>query len=261
MTGTCKLCLNESELKQSHIIPEFMYQNVYDENPKRFYSLNVVLDNDGQSSSKILQKGVRERLLCEECEGKFSKYEDYAAETIYAKRNRNKAYIAKSSVSADGIYFLYEYEGFSYKEFKIFLMSLLWRVIISESYHTPEIDAKFVEQLRTALHNENPLDYDDFGCLVQVLKDRTGQIVGKLILQPYMTGGVNSDVLNILIDGFVYSFYLQSKMIPESQKTPFLKQDGKMEIIGRLLEADRGLVDKLKAAFDFFTKKIKNNGS
>jgi len=85
MTGICKLCLHEKELRHSHILPEFMYQNLYDQAPKRFYTLTVNLDKAEESKKKIEQKGIREYLLCGDCEVQLSKFENYAAETIYAK--------------------------------------------------------------------------------------------------------------------------------------------------------------------------------
>lgn len=256
MEGICKLCQNKRELRQSHILPEFMYQNIYDEDPKRFYYLNVDLEDETKSQSKIHQKGIREYLLCDECEGKFSKYEDYAAETIYGKRKQNKAYITHQSKTLDGLFSMYDYKGFSYKDFKIFLMSILWRLIISDTYTTPNIDPAITEKLRVALYDENPLDFDDFGCLIQVIQDTSGKTVGKLILQPYMTGGLKSDILNILVDGFVYSFYLNAKAISESQKSVFVKPDGTMQIIGRQIYTDQGLMNRLKAAYEFFAKRI-----
>jgi hypothetical protein len=114
MTGVCKLCLCEKELRHSHILPEFMYQNLYDHAPKRFYTLNVDLDNSGKSKKRIEQKGLREYLLCGDCEVQLSKCENYAAETIYAKNLSNKATIKKANETPDQQYFTYEYEGFSY---------------------------------------------------------------------------------------------------------------------------------------------------
>ena len=104
----CKLCNLEKELRNSHIIPEFMYQNLYDHQPKRFYSLNVNVDEENKSSNRIEQKGIREYLVCNDCEGILSKYENYAAETIYAKNKENKAYFVKASETKDQQGFLYE---------------------------------------------------------------------------------------------------------------------------------------------------------
>ena len=256
MIGTCKLCCNKKELRHSHVIPEFMYQNVYDVSPKRFYTLNVDLDNFDNSKRRIEQKGIREYLLCSGCEVQLSKYENYAAETIYAKNLGNKATIKKASETPDKQYFTYEYEGFKYTDFKVFLLSLLWRVIISKSFNTSEIDEKIIERLRLAVYNEDPLEFDDFGCLLQVIKYKKGKIARGFILNPILTKNENSPILNILIDGLMYSFYLNSKQLPTDKKNLFLKKDGTMVILGRVLFTDKGLFERLKAAYDFF-KKIK----
>lgn len=257
MIGTCNLCREEKELRNSHILPEFMYQNLYDAKPKRFYTLKVDIDNSGKSSKRIEQKGIREYLLCGDCEVLLSKYENYAAETIYAKNKGNKAEIVKSSQTDDLQYFTYEYKGFSYKDFKTFLLSILWRVIISKSFNTPDIELELVEKLRIAILEQEPLDYDDFGCLLQVIKYKKGQIAGGFILDPFLTKNGNATVLNILIDGFMYSFYLNSKELKEDKKDFFLKEDGTMIILGRVLFQDKGLLERIKSAFDFFksTKK------
>ncbi|WPV01916.1 hypothetical protein SNE26_09035 [Mucilaginibacter sp. cycad4] len=257
MQGICKLCLRERELRHSHILPEFMYQNIYDAQPKRFYSLNIDLSDEEKSFSKIQQKGIREYLLCTECEGLLSKYENYAAETIYAKNKGNKAYIVNQSETINQDGFLYEYAGFSYPDFKIFLMSLLWRLIISDSFQTPDVAPEIAEKLRAAILSQNPLEYDDFGCLLQVIKYKKGEIMGNFILQPFLTKNAKSDIINILIDGFMYSFYLNSKSISESQKEVFLKEDGKMQIVGRIIFHDKGLLERVMAAYKYFMSSVK----
>lgn len=251
-SGTCRLCLKKKELRHSHIIPEFMYQNLYYSTPKRFYSLNVDLDNSDNSKRKIEQKGIREYLLCGECEVKLSRYENYAAETIYAKNLGNKTCIVKANQTPDLQYFTYEYAGFSYSDFKLFQLSLLWRIIISKSFNTPDIDDSIVEKLRIAIHGQNPLEFEDFGCLLQVIKYKKEQIAKGFILDPFLTKNQGVTVLNILTDGFMYSFYLNSKELTDSEKEFFLRQDGTMVILGRVLFQDKGLFERIKTAFDFF---------
>ena len=60
--ATCRLCGERRKLCLSHIVPEFCFKPLYD--PK--YVL-IRQTADGRSSK--LQKGLRERLLCEMCEG------------------------------------------------------------------------------------------------------------------------------------------------------------------------------------------------
>ena len=252
--GICRLCLQQKELRHSHILPEFMYQNLYDPTSKRFYSLNVDLDNSDNSKRKIEQKGIREYLLCGDCEVKLSRHENYAAETIYAKNLGNKTYIVKANQTPDLQYFTYEYAGFSYSDFKLFQLSLFWRIVISKSFNTPDIDSSIVEKLRVAIDSQDPLDYDDFGCLLQVIKYKKGQIAKGFILDPFLTKNDTATVLNILIDGFMYSFYLNSKDLPDDKKEFFIRKDGTMVILGRVIFQDKGLFERIKAAYDFFKK-------
>jgi hypothetical protein len=258
MKGICKLCQLGKDLRRSHIVPEFMYQHLYDNDPKRFYTLKIDLEEMDKSTSRIEQKGIREYLLCDECEGKMGKYEDYAAETIYAKRLGNETYITESSASPDHQYFVYYYAGFDYKSFKMFMMSILWRLLISKSFHTPEVPADTLEKLRAALFAENPLAYDDFGCLVQVILYEEGMIAGKFILQPYVTGE-NQNIINVLIDGFMYSFYLDSKPLSDERKAVFVKPDGTMEIIGRIIFNDEFLLAQAMAMKNFYLNNLQDD--
>jgi uncharacterized protein YlaI len=70
----CALCQRVAELKNSHIIPEFLFGTLYDEK-NRFHTFG----KEGQPEAGLEQKGYRERLLCAECEQRFSNYERVAA--------------------------------------------------------------------------------------------------------------------------------------------------------------------------------------
>jgi hypothetical protein len=69
----CALCQQNKQLCDSHIVPEFMYQHMYDAN-HRFR----VLSRNEVDATRFLRKGLREELLCRDCEAKFSKWESYA---------------------------------------------------------------------------------------------------------------------------------------------------------------------------------------
>ena len=72
---TCRLCSGDHPLQRSHVIPEFMYKPIY--NPLH----QIYMFQEGRRV-KILQSGVRERLLCRGCEQRFSRYETYAAPAL-----------------------------------------------------------------------------------------------------------------------------------------------------------------------------------
>lgn len=91
---TCKLCMRERPLRNSHIIPEFLYRPLYDEKSR-------AQELDGATGKKrVLQKGLQEKLLCDECEGVLQRDEHYFSllwfesrplpdpvEAVYIERN------------------------------------------------------------------------------------------------------------------------------------------------------------------------------
>src|SRR6266487_81589 len=77
---TCALCQKKKQLRRSHIVPEFLYKQMYD--PKhRFFALSCT----PSERERQHQKGLREFLLCADCELLFSGFENYAAKVFYGK--------------------------------------------------------------------------------------------------------------------------------------------------------------------------------
>ena len=69
----CALCLQDKELRNSHIYPEWIYSPLYD-NKHRLEILSVV----PEGRNELKQKGMRQPLLCDDCEQKLSVWEGYA---------------------------------------------------------------------------------------------------------------------------------------------------------------------------------------
>lgn len=65
----CKLCHHDRQLRNSHIVPEFLYENLYN---SRHQLMGI--HGRGPKGWEILQKGIREHLFCEDCEQHFNKY-------------------------------------------------------------------------------------------------------------------------------------------------------------------------------------------
>ncbi len=74
---TCRLCKKITQLKNSHILPEFFYQTIYDNKHRTIFD-----SSEKYSKARYQQKGIREPLLCENCEQQFSKYERIVAPII-----------------------------------------------------------------------------------------------------------------------------------------------------------------------------------
>jgi hypothetical protein len=72
---TCALCQQNRLLWNSHIIPEFLYHPLYDDDIRRYNTFG----QEGGPELGLAQKGEREYLLCDECEQRFAEYERFAA--------------------------------------------------------------------------------------------------------------------------------------------------------------------------------------
>src|SRR3989304_4401196 len=106
-TMECKLCQKKKSLRKSHIIPEFFYRPGYDEKGRLF----VV--RQGISEDRYIQKGIREYLLCSECEHFLNdNYEKYFHEFWYEKKNMPKEAVSN----------IYKVRGLDYAKAKLFLL-------------------------------------------------------------------------------------------------------------------------------------------
>jgi hypothetical protein len=149
--NVCKLCQKESKLRYSHILPEFFYLPLYDD-------LHRAMSIPSDEKEKLVQKGMREYLLCQECETKLSKYEGYAARLIPKIPNFPR--------DSSGL-FVYS-DDLDYKQFKLFQLSILWRASVSQSKMFAQVNlgSKHEERIRCMLHEEIPGRSSDYGCFM-----------------------------------------------------------------------------------------------
>ncbi|MCK4294295.1 MAG: hypothetical protein KAY65_13945 [Planctomycetes bacterium] len=115
-SGTCRLCLASSELRESHIIPASIIRLIRDETlDNRFYQLH-------NKRNQMIQDGPKEHLLCDDCEQKISGYEKYFKEAIHLSRHGIEIKQNQEFAVIDNL---------DYRKMKLFFLSLLWRMSIS----------------------------------------------------------------------------------------------------------------------------------
>lgn len=76
MQVICRLCEQESDLQESHIIPKFIYAYLKDTSPTGKL-------REGQNINLRKQDGIKLNWLCKSCENTFSDWEKYFAEKIF----------------------------------------------------------------------------------------------------------------------------------------------------------------------------------
>ena len=151
----CRLCRKLATLRHSHILPEFFYSSVYDD-------LHRTMLVSSSEKEKLIQKGVREYLLCQECETKLSRYEGYAIKVIQNIQNfehdSNGSFIFSNDID--------------YKPLKLFQLSILWRGSVSTNQMFANVNlGKHEERVRMMLAQENPGKAADYGCFIMRINE------------------------------------------------------------------------------------------
>src|SRR4029077_12914110 len=115
---SCKLCLGDAKpLRQSHIIPEFLYKDLYDGKHRA-----AVLDVEGRRVG-LIQKGLRDALLCDDCEQFLNEtYEKPFCDEWRSGR------LLPARISPGETYTV---SGLDYARVKLFLLSVLFRAGVS----------------------------------------------------------------------------------------------------------------------------------
>lgn len=139
----CKLCHKEKDLQESHIIPKFVYKWMKLTGNGRF--------RQGLNINKPIQDGIKEFLLCRDCEQKFSKREDWFKKYVFS------SYIDKNETTF-----------FPSDNLKYFTVSLLWRVLVyfkddGNNYKFKEkLDEAEIEWRKYLYENEGFKKYNSF---------------------------------------------------------------------------------------------------
>lgn len=149
----CRLCKEDRPLRKSHIFPEWLYKPMYDDNHQFF-----VLSTNVNKRRSTRPKGIYERLLCHECEQRFSKWEGYARDVFYDLQLKvvedNRAVV---------------FSGLQYTPFKLFQMSLIWRASITSRPEVHRIDlGPHTERIRKMLFEDRPGEVHEYGSILML---------------------------------------------------------------------------------------------
>ncbi|MCF6281077.1 MAG: hypothetical protein L3J28_02525 [Candidatus Polarisedimenticolaceae bacterium] len=140
----------------SHIIPEFIYKSLYDEK-HRFHVISTYKQKDREKE----QKGIRERLLCIDCEQHISRYENYARKVLFGG-------VEITVLNEDGGIVVSDID---YKLFKLFQLSILWRASISNHKMFKDVSLGPHElTIRKMLMSNKPGTAIEYCCVMMAIK-------------------------------------------------------------------------------------------
>lgn len=164
VVGTCKLCLKELPLlNKSHIIPEFMYDGMYNQFNKLFrFSPVAVAEGNGKIQNP--SKGEYESgILCKKCDGELlSSFESYG-KFIAAPGDRTSKHPILKDVQIEKGYKISRISNFDYTKYKLLILSILWRSSISNRPFFKEISlGSHEERIRKMILNLDAGAYDEY---------------------------------------------------------------------------------------------------
>ena len=212
----CKLCNKETEIINSHIIPEFFYIPLYDEK-HRFRQLSTSLEK----IKKYEQKGIREKLLCSECENNFSKLEGYAARLF------NKDYTISAEYNNDNVLF----HGIDYKKFKLFQLSILWRASVSSLPFFSQINiGPYERKIKMMLIDKKPGEFYECGCVMVFHLSIEKEIMNGIILNPYSFRSYSHRSYCFVFGSILWVFIVSKHSSSFIHKEYFLQENGSLKV-------------------------------
>jgi hypothetical protein len=213
----CKLCLQEKELCESHVIPEIFYKPLYD--LKHRFEVVELLD---RPQKRYLQKGTKEKLLCSECETKLSRFEGYARRLFYGGEE-----LLLSEENGRLVV-----RNVDYMKFKLFQLSVLWRAAVSNHnfFQGVKLPSHHEEELRKMLHAETPGAPHEYGCILLGLRAEDGAAMDRLIEKPFSFRSEGHRCYRFLFGGCYWVFVVSKHTATFLHKEFFLRQDGRLVI-------------------------------
>lgn len=114
----CKLCRRNAQLRNSHIVPEFLYEDLYNDK-NQLMGINGL----GSRGWKPLQKGIREHLFCETCEQHLNEY---------CEKPFREQWVVAAPLPRFWPDHSETWATFDYNSFKLFHLSVFFRAGVSQ---------------------------------------------------------------------------------------------------------------------------------
>ncbi len=224
-TGRCKLCLQKRPLlNKSHIIPEFMYRDLFDEHHKMY---KLAPSSYVEGDRKVMRPSSGEYdsdILCAECDNeRLGRLESYAQQAMYGGQlPEQERPMVKNVKTPEGVVFSHA-TNLSYQKFKLFLLSILWRASVSRRDFFKEVSlGPYEEIIRNMLMEDDPKTEDVFPIIMLTwLNDKSTP--KDLVGQPGKNRAEKGIRYVFIIGGITYVFYVSPGWLPDRLK-PFTLQ-------------------------------------
>jgi len=181
---------------------------------------------------KFIQNGFKEKLLCGDCEIRLSRWESVLKETLVDIGNKTSTSLTIDIIGKE----LFRVKCIRYKEFKLALLSIIWRMSIAsdpffESYKLGIYD----EKLRQALLSEKVPDEKKFPIMVS--RYELDEVFDPGMVMGFPPGRYERlfTVQSFIIWGHRLFVFINDKIFPKVSIKCFLRDSGVLYIDVRSL--------------------------
>jgi hypothetical protein len=248
----CKLCNKEKNLlKRSHIIPDFMYNGLFNE--KHFIA---PLDLLKLQKKKLLSNGIYDsNILCEDCDNKIlGTLESYSRIVIWGGKGNKDLYPTyENKIDQLNQKFIH-LENLNYSKFKLFLLSIIWRASISRQkiFDSVLLGDEHEKKIGKMIYENNPGESDEYPVGLFILTEND-EFPTKIISNPIpIEDGENISYM-FLINGLVINFKIQGEGDKEFYNHIKIKDNNTMDIYLFEKEDSKEFLD------NYLKKKLRYN--
>ena len=220
----CKLCLKQKKLRNSHVISEFLYTSLYDKKIHRFHVLSTI----PEITRRFEQKGIRERLLCDDCEQLISPFEDYVRRVLYGG--------VMIGIEDENTHIILS--NIDYTKFRLFQLSVLWRSGVSTLPHftSVRLGERNEEKLRNMILTKNPGEPHEFGTVNFVIYDESRKMLDELIMSPDMIKIKGRRWYRFIFGGIFWVYFASGHAPDAIFHDKFLTKEGTMVLFKNKLD-------------------------
>ncbi len=226
--GICKLCLQDKVLRRSHIVPEFLYGPIYNEKHQM-----MGITGRGQKRYEVVQKGIRDRLLCDECEGLLNDQYEKPFKSIWTER-----YPIPDDAPLGAIVNI----KLAYATFRLFQLSILWRASVSSDPNFRVVGlGKHEDILRSMLLRGevgNAELYPIWGMVIRF----QGGLRRQLHVPPWKSRVAGQIVYSMVWDSICWQYGVSCSPV-RPDRDGRLQVDGSMSLMVRRPEEFRAIAD------------------
>lgn len=218
----CKLCGKDVPLLNSHVIPESLYELIYD---GKHRILPILTDTS--RPIKMRQQGFKEELLCEECEKRFSKWERSFKLDLIDITKRESNYLNFQNIEGISLHV----SNIKYTHFKNALLSILWRMSISKDYHFKNYNlGPYEEKLKSYLSRDEAISECTFPIIMSRATLNGKHLPDIIMLYPARKIERQITIQTFILWGFQFQVVIQDYDKLCKCKSFYLKEDGSILI-------------------------------